>query len=122
MVVAVSLAIFISVDASAQNATGVVGQGGTKAGTIARPKNEIHGCTVAQLQTTDPIVGAGIDACLDKMVQDAVNNKPLHFVSCTGSKVECCFKPQSNVSICTPVSLMGGTATTKPPTTGGVIR
>ena len=113
------------VTGAAKDRMAVDKQGGTTPlppGTIARPKGSIGGCTVAQLQTTDPVIGAGIDACLNKLVDDVINNKPMHFVSCTGSKVECCVRLSSQTLACTPISVRAGDPSkTGAPATGGVM-
>src|SRR5262245_4567732 len=44
----------------------------------------VHGCTPDQLQSDEAA------ACFEKQAEDVKNNKPLHYVRCTKTKMQCC--------------------------------
>ena len=94
----------------------------TSPGTIARPKGRVGGCTVSQLQNPDPVVGAGIDACLNQTTNDLINGNQLHFVSCSGTKMECCQRQKRTMVICKSIGLTAAdSSTTKAPASGAVM-
>ena len=76
---------------------------------LARAKKWTASCTYSQmsavLQSKDPAVRAAANGCNDKIQQDLLHNRPLHYFGCEGGQVSCCEPPQGGVQICDDITM-----------------